>query len=42
VADEHNLDVSGALGKATPSRAAPAKVGETDELATRLAALKSH
>lgn len=25
VADEHNLDVSGALGKATPSRAAPVK-----------------
>ena len=53
VADEHNLDVSGALGSAVPSRttAATAQAGaasaaaatdtEQDELSERLAALKA-
>jgi charged multivesicular body protein 1 len=42
VADEHNLDLTGALGSvAKPSAAKPVAASETDELSQRLAALKS-
>lgn len=42
VADEHNLDLTGALGIAKPAKDKPvAAPSETDELSQRLAALKS-
>jgi charged multivesicular body protein 1 len=42
VADEHNLDLTGALGIAKPAKDKPqAAASETDELSQRLAALKS-
>mmetsp|Transcript_10045 Transcript_10045/g.16891 ORF Transcript_10045/g.16891 Transcript_10045/m.16891 type:complete len:194 (-) Transcript_10045:42-623(-) len=41
VADDHNLDLTGALGSATPARATPS-AAKTDDLSERLAALKSH
>ena len=42
VADEHNLDLTGALGAvAKPAKDKPVAASETDELSQRLAALKS-
>ena len=42
VADEHNLDLTGALGSAAPAREKPVSANkDTDDLTERLAALKS-